>query len=436
MKLSGQRLAWLRRGALAAILVGAVLFPGRAPSVASRPCRGGECPADGAMRWSRQLTGAWIAENGPEGTTFGPSQAYAAVGGDVAAVGFGLSVDAYDEGSGFPRWTAALSGLPAGSAIVSVRAWRGVITVGTAVASAARAAAPAGGGVAGRSGVRAPRLEVVLNAVTGKQIRIYPAATYGGAVSASLSRTVIIGPNSVTAYDNATGLPIWRDAIGRSQQAWRLDGSSLFVTISAQGVIGTAPVTAVRQIYLQTGDERLIRPTRGPFVGTFTGAIDGVLLFSSADGLSGYAVDSGRSWRRPGAVFVGADPVQLVLYADIGSSLVGIDPLTGRNVPGSEVPGPPGTYSVRNGIALGLDTGANGAAWGYSIARRRVVWTTRSLPWPHYFVDLSGVGGSSDPVNGVVLLATCARTGPPVRVPATISGGFTCVRPMLVAIER
>ncbi len=403
---------------------------------------------------------------------FLPSQAYAAVGGNVAAVGFGLAVDAYDESNGFPRWTAVLTGLPSGSAIVSVRAWPGVITVGTAVPSAG--AGPAGPGTSGsgpgRSGVRsarqvgaarpaaaahggtsarsassasaarsalsAPRREVVLNAVTGKQIRTYPAAAYGGAASASRARVVIVGAGSVTAYNNATGEAIWRDPIGKAQQAWRLDGGNLFVTITARGVIGTAPVTAVREINLRTGDERLIRPVRGPFAGTFTGAFDGVLLFSGVNGLTAYRMDNGRSWQRRGAVFVGADPVQRILYVDVGNALLGIDTATGQNERGTEVPGPPGTYSVRRGVALGLDSGAGGAAWGYSIVRRRVVWTTRSLPWPHYFVDLSGVGGSSDPGNGIVLLATCARVGPPVRVSSVIGGGLACLRPMLVAIER
>ena len=230
MKVSRRSLAWARRGALAVILVGVVLFPGHAASVASRSCRGNECPADGAVRWSRELTGSWIAENGAQGTVPGQGQAFVAVDGSVAVVGFGLSVDAYDASSGFPRWTAVLTGLPAGSSIASVRAWSGVVTVGAALPS--RGAAPVGTG-------SAPREEVVLNAVTGKRIRTYPAAAYGGAVSASAQRTVIIGRTAVTSYDNATGEAIWRDSIGTPQQAWRLDGSSLFVTISARGVIGT-----------------------------------------------------------------------------------------------------------------------------------------------------------------------------------------------------
>ena len=428
MKVRRWSSAWTRRGALAALLVGVVLFPGHVASVASRSCRVGECPTDGAVRWSRQLTGSWIAENGEQGTVFGLGQAYAAVGGNVAVVGFGLSVDAYDADNGFPRWTASLTGLPVGSDIVSVRAWPGVITVGTQL--------PAGSADSGRPSP-APREEIVLNAVTGKRIRAYPAAAYGGAVSASTARTVIVGTTAVTSYDNATGAATWRDPIGTAAQAWRLDGADLYVTISARGVLGAAPVSAVRQIALRTGAERLIRPPHGPFAGTFSGVADGVLLFTGTGRLAGYSTGTGRHWLRSGAVYEGNDPVQRVIYVDIGSALVGIDPRTGRTERGAAVPGPSGTYGVRAGVALGLDPGAAGAAWGYSITRRHVIWTTRSLPWPHYFVDLSGVGGSADPVDDTVLLATCGRVGAAVPAGApTGDSGLTCFRPLLVAIQR
>lgn len=467
MVVSRWSLAWARRGALAVLLVGVVLFPGHAASVPGRSCHGIECHADGAVRWSRQLTGSWIAENGPQGTVFSQGQAYAAIGGNVAVVGFGLSVDAYDADNGFPRWTASLTGLGAGSTIVSVRAWPGVVTVGVTVPPAG--VGPAGTGQAGtgragtgsagtgsarnrsaatRSHARSghadpprhrgpPREEVVLDAVTGKQIRAFPAAAYGGAVSAGAQRTVVVGPNSVTSYNNGTGAAIWRDPIGAAPQAWHMDGGSLFVTISAHGVIGTAPVTAVRQISMRTGDERLIRPVSGAFAGTFSGVADGELLFSGTSGLTAYGLDSSHTWHRRGAVFVGTDPVQDVIYVDIAGMLHGIDPLTGQNERGTDVPGPPGTYSVRAGVALGLDPGARGAAWGYSIIKRHVIWTTRSLPWPHYFIDLSGIGGSADPVSGTVLLVTCARMGRVVPGSAAAGGAaFTCLRPKLVAIER
>ena len=103
--------------------------------------------------------------------------------------------------------------------------------------------------------------------------------------------------------------------------------------------------------------------------------------------------------------------MQQVLYVDVRGALIGIDPVTGLNEKGTTYPGPPGTYGVRGGVALGLDTGAAGSAWGYNLAKKHVIWTTRALPWPHFFVDLSGIGGSADPANNTVLLVTCAKVG-------------------------
>jgi hypothetical protein len=91
-----------------------------------------------------------------------------------------------------------------------------------------------------------------------------------------------------------------------------------------------------------------------------------------------------------------------------------------------------------------MDQGAEGVAWGYDIARQRVVWTTPQLPWPHYFVDLSGIGGSADPASSTVLITTCAQLGSS-RTPLAGSGGpgggaaqdgQACLRPELVAIHR
>lgn len=418
--------AWVRRSALALVLVGVIMFPGHNAGVASRSCRGSVCPADGLVLWSRELTGSWIAETGISGTVSSQGQAFAAIGSSVGVVGSGLSVDAFDEGTGFPRWAATLSGLPAGADIVSVRAWPGVVTVGVTLPSGD--AGSAGTGVA-------PRDEVVLDAVTGKRIAMFGAAEYGGAVSASIDRTVIVGTTSVTSYRNATGRAIWRDPIGSAGQGWQVDGDELYVTISAGGVIGTAPVTAVRQISLRTGAERLIQPPSGPFAGSLSAAADGVLLFSGTGGLTAYSESTGRLlWPQPraGAVPEGIDPVQNVLYVDVAGALVGVDLATGRDERGGSVPGPPGTYGVRGGVALGLDPGPAGAAWGYSITKKHVIWTTRSLPWPHYFIDLSGIGGSADPASDTVLLATCAKVGSVVPGGA----GLACLRPMLVAIKR
>ena len=54
------------------------------------------------------------------------------------------------------------------------------------------------------------------------------------------------------------------------------------------------------------------------------------------------------------------------------------------------VGGSAGLYAVRDGVALGLDQGPNGDAWGYDIGAQRVILTAAGLGWPHYFVDLSG----------------------------------------------
>jgi hypothetical protein len=66
-------------------------------------------------------------------------------------------------------------------------------------------------------------------------------------------------------------------------------------------------------------------------------------------------------------------------------------------------------YVVRSGVALGLDQGGNGDAWGYDLAVQRVTLAAAGLPWPHYFVDLSGVGGSADPASDLVIIAACTQ---------------------------
>lgn len=463
MKLSRLISAPVRRSALGFILAAVVLFPSGAASHRGTPCRPA-CSVTGAVSWTRSLTGAWVADGGALGTVFAHGQAYAAIDGDVAAMGFGLTVDAFDAETGFPRWAAQLSGVPAGSAIISVRVWPGVVTVGVEVGAAeaglgsvdvsksgaiGRRAAAGPGKRAGRTGSaagarrpvvgRGEREEFVLDAVTGKQIRVYQAALFGGAVSASRKQTVIVGRNSVTSYSNATGKVIWRDLTGSAGQAWRVNGRNLYVTVSATGEAGTAPVTAVRQINLRTGDERLIQPAGPSFDGRLSGAIDDVLLFSGADGLHIYSDATGQlTGIRSGAVPGVFDPALQVLYVDVGGALIGIDPVTGKNERGTSYPGPPGTYGVRDGVALGLDSGAQGVAWGYDIARGRVIWTSRSLPWPHFFVDLSGIGGSVDPDSNRVLLMTCAKVGQAVSSAAVGGGGNgqTCLKPTLVVIHR
>ncbi len=94
------------------------------------------------------------------------------------------------------------------------------------------------------------------------------------------------------------------------------------------------------------------------------------------------------------------------------------------SVSGSGANGTAAMYVVRDGVALGLDGGANGDAWAYDVAAGRVTWTSAQLPWPHYFSDLSGLGGSAATGGGnVVVIAACPQ--------ATSAGA--CTDPELVA---
>ena len=201
----------------------------------------------GAVRWIRPLPGSWVAATSVLGTVpaarAGAGQAYAAAGKSVAAVGFGMTVYAYRARDGQALWTARLSGFPAGSQIVSVRVWPGVVTVGVARAPGAarrhpardsrRHAARASRGHAARAsgrratGAGSPRVTesaqsaVVLRAGDGRQLRSFPAAPFGGAIAANAQDTVVIGPTWVTSYDNATGQVNWMRATGRTTQAWQ-----------------------------------------------------------------------------------------------------------------------------------------------------------------------------------------------------------------------
>jgi hypothetical protein len=368
--------------------------------------------------WIRPLPGSWTASD-TGGTVLAQGQAYAAAGGDVAAIGFGLTVVAFDIRSGNWLWTTTLSRLPAAASIESVRAWPGVVTVGVSIPPA-------------RPG-KSSRQEIVLGARTGARIRSYPAAAYGGAVAASSAATVIVGRTSVTSYDNKTGKVRWRRRTGKVPQAWRVDGSDLYVTVAAGGYLGTAPVTALRQISLGTGSQRLIRPHGRPFAGELSGAFDGVVLFSGAVGVTAYSGATGQLlWARAGAIPDGVDELQARLYLAKGSTMVGVDPETGEKIRRGAATGSSGLYGVRGGVALGLDRGPEGAAWGYSVVRKRVVWTTPQLPWPHYFVDLSGIGGSADAASSIVLLTSCAKLG----AARGASAGVACLHPEFVAVRR
>jgi hypothetical protein len=228
----------------------------------------------------------------------------------------------------------------------------------------------------------------------------------------------------VTSYDNATGHIRWQRPTGPVAQAWRTDGKWLYVTESPGGFVDSAPASALRRIDLATGAELVVRPLEGLyFQGALSTAFDGVVLFSSAAGVTAYHGATGaRLWSEHGAVPEGTDHSLRRIYLTEGSNLVGVDPRTGRvraTASGSAVDGAAGVYVVRHGVALGLDQGGNGDAWGYDLAVQRVTRAAPGLPWPHYFVDLSGVGGSADPAGNLVVIAACRQLAPaPASSPA------------------
>lgn len=411
---------WLRRGSFVALLVALAIFPG--PPSAARPCTIHACPSVGHIRWARPLPGSWVAQPGLGGTTPARDDAYAAMGSQVTAVGVGSTVYGYRSGSGEPMWVSSLARFRAGAQLVSVRAWPGVVTAGLT-------------GPGPRPGSAVSRREVVLSAATGRLLRSYPAATFGGAVHADARHTVIVGTSAVTSYDNRTGAVLWRRSTGPAAQAWKTDGSSLYLTVAAGGYLSGQRVRALRRISLRTGDQQLIRPPGRSYHGVLSRVFDGVVLFTDARGTIAYSGTTGmKLWRRSGALPESADPVSTLLYLADGGTLVGVDPWTGRpeaRIPGGATPGTTGLFAVRNGIVLGLDQGTQGGAWGYSVAARRVVWTNPSVPWPHYFVDLSGIGGSAAATSPAVLLAICRQLGGP----APGRTGQVCQRPELVAVN-
>jgi len=402
----------LRRWALALVLIGVALLPypaqgaaGGAPAPACRPgCRGGGVTS--MVAWTRPLPGSWDVASGLTGTVPAAGLAYVSVGHGVVALGIGLTVYGYSARTGALLWNQTLTGFPAGAAILSVRTWPGEVTAGVSYS---------------RSG-HLQRTEVVISAASGLLTGRYPAAPFGGAVGGSAQYTVIIGTTAVTSYDNATGHIRWQRPTGQVAQAWQTDGSSLYVAESASGFLGSAPVTALRRIDLATGTEFLVQPLEGvSFPGTLSAAFDGVVLFSSAGGVTAYNGTTGeRMWFISRAVPEGTDPRQQRIYLTEGANLVGVNPQTGRvtaTASGSAVNGSAGVYVVRDGVALGLDQGAGGDAWGYDVAAQRVTLAAPGLPWPHYFVDPDGIGGSADPASSTVVIAACTRLGP--ATPAT-----------------
>ncbi len=415
-----ESLAWARRAVLAAALLAVAFVPYPVIGSASVPSAGachGACRHSGLagkVLWSRPLPGQWAASGGLAGTVPVSGQAYAAIGDGMAVVGLGHTIRAYGTRTGKTLWNAGLPGFPADASIVSVRTWTGVVTVGAAY---------------GRGG--ASRAELVFASTTGHQIRWYNAAPFGGAVAASSQVTVIVGNSAVTAYNNQTGAVRWSRPTGPSPQAWHVNGPDLYVTEAAGGYLGSAPVTALRRIDLNNGLESTVRPSAPSFPGSFSGVVDDVLLFSAASGVTAYDGLTGlRLWSIKGAVPEETDPTQRRFYLTEGTTLVGVNPLTGEVIArasGSAVAGSAGMFSVWTGVALGLDQGPNGEAWGYDVRLQRVTWTSPSLPWPHYFVDIGGIGGSADAGGPAVIVADCAKlaqTSPGAPGPGG-SGGST-----------
>ena len=410
----------LRRGSFLAILVAMALVPG--PASAARPCTNKACESAGKVRWARPLPGSWVAHPGLAGTTPAQGEAYAAMGAGVAVIGLGTTVLGYQSRSGAPAWESALASFRAGSRIVSVRVWPGVVTAGVDVPGR-------------RPGSAVTRHEVILDSGTGRLLQIYPAAAFGGAVAANRARTVIVGETAVTSYSNRTGAVLWSRPTGRAPPAWKVSGNDLYLTVSAGGYLSNGPVRALRKIFLRSGVQRLIRPQGRSFRGVLSRVFDSVAVFTNARGTVAYSAMTGRRlWRRLGAVPGNVDTPGGLLYLTDGSSLAGVEPETGRTqvrVSGGSTTGTSGFYAVRDGVVLGLDQGAQGDAWGYDVAVGRVLWTNSELPWPHYFVDLSGIGGSTSPTSGAILLAVCGQAG----AAAPGAPGPVCDRPELVALN-
>lgn len=416
----------MRRAVLALALLVVVLIP--LPGLASdtppqsSACAGSGCQAQPvtAQLWAVRLvgtwpTGTWSAGTGPGTTGDGGTvpvdgqAAYVAVGSGLVVVGTGLSLTGYVQSTGRERWETTLTA-PIGTEIMSVRAWPGVVTVGLL--------APSG----------PSRTEVVIDALTGRELQRYPAAVFGGAVSASSATTVVIGRATVTSYDNATGRIRWQRAT-TGAQSWQADGQTLYVAEASGGYLSSSPVTALKVINLQTGTERVLSSPLGqPFSGTLAMAADGAVLFDSPSGVTAYDGSTGDAlWHRAGWVPEGTDPAAgQVDFTDNGA-LLGVDPLTGTvrdSVPATVTTGTAALYVVRDGVAFGLDSGANGGAWGYNMAKGKVTWTSPGLPWPHFFSDTAGLGGSAATSGDMVVVTAC---------PHLAASQGICADPELVA---
>jgi hypothetical protein len=424
VKVSRGSATWARRGILAVVLVAAAVIPGHASSEASKHCPGERCAPTGSILWTRGLPGQWVAEDGVTGTVPESGDAYVAANANLAVLGDGTLVAAYHARTGEPLWDSLLTGFGPGAAIVSLRAWPAVVAVGVEV--------PATSG-------EQSWYAVIFSAGTGAQLASYPSAQLGGAVWAGKSSVVVVGSSAVTSYANATGRALWRQATGRVAQAWKVSGRYLYIEETAGGYLSSSPVTALRRIDLQNGAEQSIRPPGRAFAGTLAGVVGGVALFAGTDGLSGYSAQSGRLlWplssrqHQPGTLEL-IDTSTQTVYVSSGDTLIGLNVRTGKAVSRPVPALSASLYAITRGVALGLDQaeGDLGEAWGYDVVTRRVVWTSAALPWPHFFVDPTGLGGSVSSPRGITLLTTCAAQGA-----ASGSNAATpCLRPQLTAIK-
>lgn len=397
---------------LAVVLVGAVVIPSRAVSQQAQHCEGPHCRAHGSILWTARLSGSWLAQAGVTGTVPSLDAAYAASGGGLAIIGEGLEVTGFQLHTGIRMWQTTLANVPTGSSIVGVRAFSGVVAVGVQP--------PAG---------QAPeRYEVMLWAATGQQIRTYPAASYGGAIAADNSSTVVVGPSAVTAYANSTGRVLWSRATGAPGQTWRVSGQYVYVAQASS----PSGVLLVRRITLSSGAVQVLRPSaHDGYPGTLSAVTDGVMLFSADGGVYAYSGQAGGMlWQRADSALELADVGSGTLYLASGNALSGVDVHSGTLLSRATLSVAGSLYWVAGGVALGLDQGELGDAWGYDLASHRVLWTSAGLPWPHFFVDLSGLGGSASPAGDIVLLASCARVG---ATGATATGP-ACTRPELAAV--
>ncbi len=397
---------------LGVVLVGAVVIPGRASSQQTQHCSGPGCRAAGSILWTAKLPGQWVAETGVTGTVPSTDAGYAAMGGGLALLAAGLRVTAFDVDTGSLAWQTTITGVPSGSAIVGVRAFGAVVAVG----------------VQPPPGVAPERDEVILSAATGFQSRTYPAAAYGGAIAAYRASVVVVDRTTVTAYANSTGRVLWSRQLGPPGQTWRVSGQNVYVAQPD----GSAGTLLVRRISLSTGAEAVLRPSEGSaFPGTLGAVVDGVMVFTAPGEVAGYDGDTGAElWHRAKVVLELADPSASTVYLASGAALEGVDISSGTVLSRAALSVAGSLYWVTGGVALGLDENALGDAWGYSLDSRRVLWTSAGLPWPHFFVDLSGLGGSASPGGRVVLLATCARVG----AKTSPTGAAHCLRPELAAV--